>query len=105
LTIFTSIEPNKQPRPIPTQVKEKPTSKDTWGLVARYNFLDDLGVLGLLENMTNQTKKAEAISQILGCNFDNAKKLKNGTYQTNETQTEQLERKQLIALIKQTQSD
>ena len=62
----------------------------------------------LLENMTNQTQKAKAISQILGCSFDNAKKLKNdlnGVYPSSETKDEQLERKQLIDLIKQSQTN
>jgi hypothetical protein len=82
---------------------KKKQPKDVWGLVSRYNFIKDLGALELLENMTNQTEKARAISQILGCNIDNAKKLKNGEYLTSEKEDDQLERKQLFELIKQNQ--
>lgn len=88
---------------IQTAYKKK-QPKGVWGLVSRYNFLEYLGVWDKLNKLT-ETEKANAISQILGCNPDNAKKLKNGTYPTTETQTEQLERKQLIDLIKQAQTD
>jgi hypothetical protein len=87
--------------PTESNPKEPPTAKDVWGLVARYNFLDGLGILSVLKNLS-ETEKAKAISQILGCNLHNAKKLKNGTYPTNETKDEQIERTQLINLIKQT---
>jgi hypothetical protein len=87
--------------PTESNPKEPPTAKDVWGLVARYNFLDELGVLSALKNLS-ETEKAKAISQILGCNLHNAKKLKNGTYPTNETKDEQIERTQLINLIKRT---
>jgi hypothetical protein len=99
-----SLEKYITPHQITIQPNEKPKSKDVWGLVARYNFLDEWGVLSGLKNLS-ETEKAKAISQILGCNLHNAKKLKNGTYPTNETKDEQLERKQLINLIKRTQTD
>lgn len=92
----------QQPEPQPEPKKKQ--AKDVWGLVARYNFLENLGVLDKL-NKLSENDKSKVISQILGCNFDNAKKLKNGVYQRDETQTEQLERKQLIDLIKRTQTD
>lgn len=95
---ITPPQPEQQPEP------KKKQSKYVWGLVARYNFLKDLGVLDKLYKLT-ETDKAKAISQILNCNIDNAKKLKNGKYPTNETKDEQLERKQLIDLIKRTQTD
>jgi hypothetical protein len=40
------------------------------------------------------------ISQILGCNIYTARDLINGEYNATETKNEQLERKQLISLIK-----
>ena len=92
------------PQPEPQPEPKKKQSKDSWGLVARYNILEYLGVWDNL-NKLSETEKANAISQILGCNPDNAKKLKNGKYPTNETKDEQLERTQLIDLIKRKQTD
>lgn len=88
---------------VPTSEKKK--SKDVWGLEARYNFLDDLGILDWIRGMSDQTLRATFISQVLGCSLDNAKKLKNEKYQAGETIEEQLERKQLFAIIKQHQAD
>lgn len=82
---------------------EKKQAKGVWGLAARYNFIKDLEVIKRIELISNQTEIANAISQILGCSFDNAKKLKNGSYQVDETMEEQLERKQLFQLIEQHQ--
>lgn len=86
-----------------TPSTEKKQAKAVWGLAARYNFIKDLEVIKRIELISNQTEIAKAISQILGCSFDNAKKLKNGSYQVDETMEEQLERKQLFQLIEQHQ--
>lgn len=88
-----------------TPSTEKKQAKAVWGLAARYNFIKDLEVIKRIELISNQTEIARAISQILGCSFDNAKKLKNGSYQVDETMEEQLERKQLFQLIEQHQVD
>jgi len=86
---------------ITPQTNERPTPKKGWGLVARYNFLDELDVLKTLETSGLLKKDLQTvISQILGCNIYTARDLINGEYNATETKNEQLERKQLISLIK-----
>lgn len=88
---------------VPTTEKKK--SKEVWGLAARYNFLDDLGFFNKIQYTDDQTLRATFISQVLGCSFDNAKKLKNGKYQAGETNEELMERRQLLKRIKQINVD
>jgi hypothetical protein len=90
------IEPNKETPPPPS----KKQAKGNWGLVARYEFLKEFDIEERIKGLS-ENDKALVISQILGCNIDNAKKIKNGKYPTNETVEEQLERNQLISKIKQ----
>jgi len=88
------------------QQNNKPKSKDVWGLVARYNFLDELGVLKTLETSGLLKKDLQTvISKILGCNIYTARDLINREYNATETKNEQLERNQLINLIKYKQTE
>jgi hypothetical protein len=89
------IEQNQETPPPPS----KKQAKNIWGLVARYEFLKEFEIENRIKGLS-QSDKALVISQILGCNIDNAKKIINGKYPTNETHDEQLERNQLISKIK-----
>jgi hypothetical protein len=92
--------------PTESNPKESTTAKGVWGLVARYNFLDELGVLKPLEQSGITKKDLQiAVSQILGCNVYTARDLINGDYNAKETKDEQLERHQLINLIKYKQTE
>jgi hypothetical protein len=97
---------NKLKKYITPQPKEKTKAKDVWGLAARYNFLDELGVLKPLEKSGITKKDLQiAVSQILGCNVYTARDLINGEYNAKETKDELLERHQLINLIKYKQTE
>jgi len=88
------------------QQNNKPKAKDVWRLAARYELLRDLGIIDKLRTSVELIKDRQKIlMQILGINEDTAKKLLEGSYKQSETQTDQLERKQLIAYIKQPPTD
>ena len=97
---------NKLKKYITPQPKEKPKAKDVWRLAARYELLRDLGIIDKLRTSVELIKDRQKIlMQILGINEDTAKKLLEDNYKQRETQTDQLERKQLIAYIKQPPTD
>jgi hypothetical protein len=71
-------------------------AKQLWSLPTRYKLFEELELLKIVRKFETRNDQNFILSQILGINIDNAKKLINGTYIGKTQDTDDLECLQLI---------
>ena len=66
----------------------------------RYELINDSGLLtNLIKSNIKESDKWDCISQILGVNVDNARKLYSGTYDKGKSSDEEISRKKYFEEI------